>query len=293
MIFSALPVLPGHSAPRRAFTLIELLVVISIIAVLAALLFPVFGRVREKARQTTCQSNLKQFASALLMYAQDNDEAMPLAVTHKNQIGPKTAQDNGVAEFGIHLALLPYIKSRGLFQCPDDSGFTTPAAPPDSGSGGFTIPAGTKVWEAYGSSYRFAPENFSMFPSGTPAFPAARNFKIVDCGEGECIGPPGGPHTQSPPFPMPLAFFQRASETRVLRCWSAPWDNANYRRGAGFFHPDGQMVSFMDGHVKWVNSLGRLNSYCDGPTFSPVRFPGQPGYNPNGDGSCGAERGEA
>src|SRR4051794_1958509 len=59
---------------RRGFTLIELLVVIAIIAILAAILFPVFAHAREKARQTSCLSNLKQLSSAMLMYAGDYDE---------------------------------------------------------------------------------------------------------------------------------------------------------------------------------------------------------------------------
>jgi prepilin-type N-terminal cleavage/methylation domain-containing protein/prepilin-type processing-associated H-X9-DG protein len=62
---------------RRAFTLIELLVVIAIIAILAAILFPVFAQAREKARQATCQSNLKQIGTAILMYVQDYDECFP------------------------------------------------------------------------------------------------------------------------------------------------------------------------------------------------------------------------
>ncbi|MGC8834770.1 MAG: type II secretion system protein, partial [Armatimonadota bacterium] len=61
----------------QGFTLIELLVVIAIIAVLAAVLFPVFARAREKARQTTCASHQKQFAAAYLAYAQDYDETVP------------------------------------------------------------------------------------------------------------------------------------------------------------------------------------------------------------------------
>ena len=64
---------------RRGFTLIELLVVIAIIAILAAILFPVFAKAREKARQASCQSNLKQIALAILMYADDNDGNGPIS----------------------------------------------------------------------------------------------------------------------------------------------------------------------------------------------------------------------
>src|SRR4051812_35864110 len=67
----------GYSMKQRGFTLIELLVVIAIIAVLAAILFPVFAQAREKARATGCTSNLKQIGLALMMYGQDYDEQMP------------------------------------------------------------------------------------------------------------------------------------------------------------------------------------------------------------------------
>jgi len=67
---------------RDAFTLIELLVVIAIIAILAAILFPVFAQVREKARQTSCSSNLKQIGLAVAQYVQDNDESFPIAETN-------------------------------------------------------------------------------------------------------------------------------------------------------------------------------------------------------------------
>lgn len=77
---------------KKGFTLIELLVVIAIIAILAAILFPVFAKAREKARQTTCTNNTKQIGTGLMQYAQDNDETLPYlnwGVTH-NQSWPTT-----------------------------------------------------------------------------------------------------------------------------------------------------------------------------------------------------------
>jgi prepilin-type N-terminal cleavage/methylation domain-containing protein/prepilin-type processing-associated H-X9-DG protein len=77
----------SQSPPRRGFTLIELLVVIAIIAILAAILFPVFAKAREKARQTACLNNQKQIATAIIMYAQDHDELLPVYDTVWGSLG--------------------------------------------------------------------------------------------------------------------------------------------------------------------------------------------------------------
>jgi prepilin-type N-terminal cleavage/methylation domain-containing protein/prepilin-type processing-associated H-X9-DG protein len=95
---------------RRGFTLIELLVVIAIIAILAAILFPVFARAREKARQASCQSNLKQVGIAMRMYAQDYDERnVPVAASAASIGG------NGIWWMVL---MQPYIKNIQLFDCP-------------------------------------------------------------------------------------------------------------------------------------------------------------------------------
>ena len=116
----------------RGFTLIELLVVIAIIAILAAILFPVFARAREAARKATCLSNLKQVALACLMYAQDYDEVLPIAASTawgtSHPIVPVSPQHtyNSAATAGLRSkdywqladVVRTYVKSIDLFQCP-------------------------------------------------------------------------------------------------------------------------------------------------------------------------------
>ena len=113
---------------KAGFTLIELLVVIAIIAILAAILFPVFQSVRENARRTACTSNLKQMSLAITQYTQDSDERMPniadgapgdtkpggwIYYTGYNTANLKYQPDQG--------SLYPFIKSKGVYVCPDDS----------------------------------------------------------------------------------------------------------------------------------------------------------------------------
>ena len=96
---------------RRGFTLIELLVVIAIIAILAAILFPVFARAREKARQSSCLSNVKQINLAVNMYVQDYDETMPLAIAG---VPPTIFMTNELLD--------PYIKNTQVWDCPSEDG---------------------------------------------------------------------------------------------------------------------------------------------------------------------------
>jgi prepilin-type N-terminal cleavage/methylation domain-containing protein/prepilin-type processing-associated H-X9-DG protein len=102
------------SESENGFTLIEILVVIAIIAVLAAILFPVFATVREKARQVACASNEKQLGLGLLQYAQDYDEYLPCGSTGVGLSG----DGRGIGWAG---QMYPYLKSSQVYVCPDDS----------------------------------------------------------------------------------------------------------------------------------------------------------------------------
>ncbi len=99
---------------RSGFTLIELLVVIAIIAILAAILFPVFAQAREKARQTQCLNNLKQIGLAVMQYINDYDERFPMSIY-------LAAEPNGSpCLYTLYHALFPYIKNIDLVFCPSD-----------------------------------------------------------------------------------------------------------------------------------------------------------------------------
>lgn len=121
----------NRNIKARGFTLVELLVVIAIIGILAAILFPVFGRVRDQARRASCISNLKQLGLAITQYTQDNDERLPNAAH---------GGDLGIAQSGVWMyystypgfdaengydpsrsSIYTYVKSKAVFVCPSDS----------------------------------------------------------------------------------------------------------------------------------------------------------------------------
>jgi len=130
---------PIPRTPGRGFTLIELLVVIAIIAILAAILFPVFQKVRENARRTACLSNEKQIGLAVQQYTQDADERL---FFYANSATPSASRTGAIVPKVLANpvrwwnALMPYIKSNNVFTCPSDSG---PTLSPDA-SGNLVIP---------------------------------------------------------------------------------------------------------------------------------------------------------
>jgi len=111
-----------RTVKKRGFTLIELLVVIAIIAILAAILFPVFARARENARKSSCQSNLKQIGTGLMMYVQDYDETFP---TERNGVDGPVWYTNGTTTYttyGNYQPLVyPYVKNKEVFFCPSSN----------------------------------------------------------------------------------------------------------------------------------------------------------------------------
>ena len=178
---------PFLSRHKSAFTLIELLVVIAIIAILAAILFPVFARARENARRASCQSNLKQIALGMKQYIQDYDERFPVA-SDASVAG--LALTGTLTNPGWGYALQPYLKSEQIFQCPSEPTATATGATLENRaiSGGWSdyyyngnlgLPlteaaltfTSNTIMNGDGSSLNAAPKNgadyWTLAPSGT------------------------------------------------------------------------------------------------------------------------------
>lgn len=232
---------------RRAFTLIELLVVIAIIAVLAAILFPVFAKAREKARQTTCASNERQIGLALLQYVNDYDESLPAAdyagpgvsaFAVKGQTGAQQTNPTW-ADF-----VQPYVKSFGVFVCPSD------ASGPPKDMAGAVVP-GLPLSYAL-NTYLF------KVPTG------ARN------------GVSGGSLNQ---FDTPAAKLLVAENAS-----NQGQELVNPGRYLGFArHTEGSNFLYADGHVKWHRFPAWWQSVPATTWSSIAGTPGTATNNPNGN----------
>ncbi len=142
---------------KLAFTLIELLVVIAIIAILAAILFPVFAKAKEAAKKTACLSNMRQIGTGVQLYLSDYDGSMPIFTDYNSQ------PPAGIAGHkGVEVLLAPYVfsaqigtvsKLNPLFLCPLDAGG------PYTGA---DVPGADTYWKAYGSSYHFTKCMFTV-----------------------------------------------------------------------------------------------------------------------------------
>ncbi|MGC4043576.1 MAG: prepilin-type N-terminal cleavage/methylation domain-containing protein [Armatimonas sp.] len=177
--------MPHLSTKRTGFTLIELLVVIAIIAILAAILFPVFAQAREKARQTSCLSNMKQIAMGVNMYVQDYDEQVffrsstNIDNTRSHVITPKTAYEQLWWN-----QIMPYIKNEAIFTCPSDAG------PTDSFNG--KGDPGPRLTGTIRRSYvaSLAPESLTLAQISNPVETIIVTEKWDKWPDGKAIGEP-------------------------------------------------------------------------------------------------------
>ncbi len=199
---------------RRGFTLIELLVVIAIIAILAAILFPVFARAREKARQASCSSNMRQLALGVLMYVQDYDEMFS-----PECLGDMANGTAGVAgsKWCWLINVDPYIKNTQIMRCPSDSAHT-----------------GAPRSESYGINCF----NCSAKSLATLTAPADTMLLIEN-----------GGNQHAKPFDA-TGMAGRACTHPASTCCGGNVRDGSYKLGAR--HNDGMNLAYCDGRVKWL-----------------------------------------
>jgi general secretion pathway protein G len=172
------------SNARIGFTMVELLVVIAIIAILAAILFPVFARAKAAAKQATCISNLKQIGDAMSLYMNDSDGVFPYAVDPSDKYAPQIWSQFPAFQAQIPKmplmsdALQPYLKSHDVFHCPADTGTSVL----DSNFPQL-LQSSPSLYAIYGSSYFFRTEiAFKLFTDTSFRLPANVNVMFDAAG---------------------------------------------------------------------------------------------------------------
>ncbi len=263
--------LPKTSTPPRqcGFTLIELLVVIAIIAILAAILFPVFAQAREKARETKCISNLRQIGIAVRMYVDDDDATWPIFQAYNTKdYNHKLALPWTPNHLGVEMEVVPYIKSHAIFQCPDDAGSPALTATPG-------VTDTSSYYAGYGSSYRFDQGCYSQI-AGTMG--SRQDDLAVTDPDGNLLTADIIIHDSD--FVVPAS-------TRIMRDEEMPWFSQQADPGGSTYyyvtpgsgtvdyyrqwHPRGGGFVFADGHAKFVTSSTVFNSMPttpDGHSFN-------------------------
>ena len=220
----------------KAFTLIELLVVIAIIAILAAILFPVFARARENARRSSCQSNLKQIGLGFAQYTQDYDEKFPMALRG----GGTETNRNDEGYVGWVVMLQPYLKSAQIFQCPSET--TAPVAIPTNGSSDVGL---SDYWVNRKICGWAGVDN----PSGNGLNQSAINASALIVLMGDGVGTGADSTLRGEKVGRSTYFMSDPSIT------STTTGNDNWL----VRHLEGANYAFADGHVKWLKQ-GKINN---------------------------------
>lgn len=222
---------------KRAFTLIELLVVIAIIAILAAILFPVFAQAKEAAKKTACLSNARQIGMSTQMYTTDSDDVMPIFYAY-NSI-PSAGQPG---HKGVEVLLLPYCKNKEVFKSPLDVGGPYTAQ---------DVPGADSYWKAYGSSYRFTQCMYTVAAGESSSNNQPYDFtRVVSLGGVEFPA-----ETRIMRLEM-FTFFSKKVDTGCARYgYDCDAPNNYYRQWGS---TGGSMI-FTDGHAKHISNAGQFD----------------------------------
>ncbi len=231
----------------RGFTLIELLVVIAIIAILAAILFPVFAKAREKARQASCGSNTKQQATAFMQYISDYDEMFPDTLMGRDRCGGTV---DPLLVVPWYWAVNPYCKNLQVFDCPSFKLWKTVAAP-ISGAGGTSIQTGGygAVREVLGYA-----GGLGYYNSGNDTWAPWANPNLSGYGKPQAAMTMPAENIlvcDSPNYVCEREYWDRTDNTTQPDAATAT-DYGNSYYFVHSRHNDGANAVFADGHAKWL-----------------------------------------
>lgn len=243
---------------KRGFTLIELLVVIAIIAILAAILFPVFARARENARRASCQSNLKQIALGIKQYIQDYDDVYPLVTDYFT-----TASDYG----GWARKIQPYLKSQQIFQCPSQPN-RDPAPTDTQDAWGYSdyfynSNLGSPATSGYCPNQKFTVKESEIdFSSNVillgdggrgPSQNIANTPPLASYNSGQNYTSLASPadSTHRPISNYVPGWFGKETNTASVGAAGFAFSDGKYLQQVNDTHLEGMNIAFADGHVKW------------------------------------------